>query len=338
MRFVAAAAMLALVFALGVQLTLVEADPIKLIELVLSQSRGQQTAWLVIALVPLVLFFIALLEHEKLRQERKTNNLLGTRLRGVRENLNSLDAGQRESEGAVNYLTRADETESINVLHERLIATDNLIELHRQRNEMTDVPARVEALRQQHETIRKKLGELITKKGAFEVVTKELQESEDAMEQTLARIEEDKNGNTLEEHVRKLTEFSRSTNLRCEHIERCMQSLMQHRDNFDALQARVGPLETEESGAKSILIKLDNTAHSLSARIESLEGDGETALVKRVQQLTDLKNQLQARVSVLEEDFAKLDTIHGEIAALFSRLNQAQRPVREMDASLRIVS
>jgi hypothetical protein len=337
MRFVAAVAMLALVFALGVQLTLVEADPIKLIELVLSQSRGQQTAWLVIVLVPLVLFFIALLEHEKLRQERKTNNLLGTRLRGVRENLHSLDAGQRESEAAVNYLTRADETESINVLHERLIATDNLIELHRQRNEMTDVPARVEALRQQHETIRKKLGELITKKGAFEVVTKELQESADAMEQTLARIEEDKNGNTLEGYVRKLTEFSRSTSLRCEHIERCMQSLMQHRDDFDALQARVRPLETEESGA-SILIKLDNTAHSLSARIESLEGDGETALLKRVQQLTDLKNQFQERVSVLEEDFAKLDTIHGEIAALFSRLNQAQRPVREMDASLRIVS
>jgi chromosome segregation ATPase len=338
MRFVVVAAMLALVVALGLQLALVEADPIKLVELVLSQSRGQQAAWLVIALVPLVLLFVALLEHEKLRQERKTNNLLGTRLRVVRENLTSLDAGQREGEAAINYLARTDETESINALQERLIATDHLIELQRQRNEVTDVSARVEALRQQHETIRNKLSELITKRGAIEGVIMGLQKSEDDMERTLSRIEEDKNGDTLDDRLRKLTEFSRSTTLRCEQIERCMESLMQHIKNFDALQTRVDPLENEESGAKSILIKLDNSARSLSTRIISLEGDGETSLSTRLQQLADLKSQLEDRVSVLEEDFNKLDNIHGQIAALYSRLNQAQRPIRELDSSLRIVS
>ena len=41
MRFVVLAAMLALVVALGVQLALVEADPIKLVELVLpSENEG----------------------------------------------------------------------------------------------------------------------------------------------------------------------------------------------------------------------------------------------------------------------------------------------------------
>jgi hypothetical protein len=67
MRFVVLAAMLALVVALGVQLALVEADPIKLVELVVSQSRAQQAAWLVIALVPLVLLFVALLERWSMR-------------------------------------------------------------------------------------------------------------------------------------------------------------------------------------------------------------------------------------------------------------------------------
>ena len=338
MRFVVVAAMLALVIALGVQLALVEADPIKLVELVLSQSRGQQAAWLIIALVPLVLLFVALLEHEKLRQERKTNNLLGIRLRGVRENLNSLDAGQREGEAAINYLARTDETESINALQERLIATDHLIELQRQRNEVTDVPARVEALRQQHETIRNKLSELITKRGAIEGVIMGLQESEDEMEQTLSRIEEDKNGDTLEDRLRKLTDFSRSTNLRCEQIERCMESLIQHHKNFDALQDRVYPFEDEERGVRSILIKLNNTTDLITTRIVPLEVDGETNLSMRVQQLTNLKNQVEQRVSSVVEDFAKLDAIHGEINGLFSRLNQAQRPIRELDSSLRIVS
>src|SRR5215217_7537068 len=338
MRFVVVAAMLALVIALGVQLALVEADPIKLVELVLSQSRGQQAAWLVIAVVPLVLLFVALLEHEKLRQERKTNNLLGIRLRGVRENLNSLDAGQREGEAAINYLARTDETESINALQERLIATDHLIELQRQRNDVTDVPARVEALRQQHETIRNKLSELITKRDAIEGVIMGLQKSEDDMEQTLSRIEEDKNGDTLEDRLRKLTEFSRSTTLRCEQIERCMESLIQHQKNFDALQDRVYPFEDEERGVRSILIKLNNTTDLITTRIVPLEVDGETNLSMRVQQLTNLKNQVEQRVSSVVEGFAKLDAIHGEINGLFSRLNQAQRPIRELDSSLRIVS
>jgi chromosome segregation ATPase len=158
------------------------------------------------------------------------------------------------------------------------------------------------------------------------------------MEQTLSRIEEDKNCDTLDDRLRKLTEFSRSTNLRCEHIERCMESLTQHQKNFDALQARVYPLEDEERGIRSILIKLNNTTDLITTRIVPLEVDGETNLSVRVQQLTNLKNQVEQRVSSVVEDFAKLDAIHGEINGLFSRLNQAQRPIRELDSSLRIVS
>jgi len=38
-----------------------------------------------------------------------------------------------------------------------------------------------------------------------------------------------------------------------------MESLTQHQKNFDGLQARVYPLEDEERGVRSILIKLNNT-------------------------------------------------------------------------------
>jgi len=89
---------------------------------------------------------------------------------------------------------------------------------------------------------------------------------------------------------------------------------------------------------ESILRELDSTRNVLTARIAPLEGDGETSLVRQVQQLTELKNHLAERVSILVDEFAKLDTINGEIGALFSRLNQAQRPMRELDSNLRIVS
>jgi hypothetical protein len=57
-----------------------------------------------------------------------------------------------------------------------------------------------------------------------------------------------------------------------------------------------------------------------------------------VQQFTELKNHLAERVAALVEEFRKLDTVHGEISALYSNLNQAQRPMRELDSNLRIVS
>jgi hypothetical protein len=77
MRFVVLATIIALLSALGLQLSLVEGEPIKLMELMLSQSRAQQAAWIIIAVVPLVFMFVALLEHEKLRRERQRNDLLG---------------------------------------------------------------------------------------------------------------------------------------------------------------------------------------------------------------------------------------------------------------------
>jgi len=338
MRFVAAAAIIALLLALGVELTFIEVHPLKLLEMMLSQSRVQQAAWLVVALVPLVLLFVALLENEKLRQERKTNNLLGTRLRGVRENLNNLEAGQKESESAINYLTRSDETETINALQERLSATDHLIELHRQRNEVTDVPTRVEALCQHHDAIRNKLGELIVKRRTIEGTLENLQRSEHDMQQTLAQIEEDKNGDRLEDRMRNLMEFAGSTSARCEQIEQCMESLTHYKKDFDALQGRLAPLEDQERGVESIFNEVDRSGDLLSTKLESLEGNGEASLFKRVQRLTELKKQFEYRVTRVLEQFSELDGIHGEMSTLFSRLNQAQRPARELDANLRIVS
>ena len=338
MRFIAAAAMIAFVLALGVELTFIEVDPLKLIEMMLSQSRPQQAAWLVVALMPLVLLFVALLENEKLRQERRTNNLLGTRLRGVRENLNSLEAGQRESETAINYLAGSDETETINALQERLSATDQLIELHRQRSEVADVPTRVQALCEHHDTIRNKLGELIVKRRTIEATLEDLQSSEHDMQQMLAQIEEDKNGHTLADRIRNLIEFAGSTSARCEQIERCMECLTHHKKGFDALQERLAPLENEERGVEAIFNEVNSSGNLLATRLESLEGNGEASLFKRVQRLTELKNQFEYRVTRVVEEFTKLDGIHGEISTLFSCLNQAQRPARELDANLRIVS
>jgi chromosome segregation ATPase len=135
-----------------------------------------------------------------------------------------------------------------------------------------------------------------------------------------------------------LMEFAGSTSARCEQIEQCMESLKHYKKDFDALQGRLAPLEDQERGVESIFNEVDRSGDLLSKKLESLEGNGEASLFKRVQRLTELKKQFEYRVTRVLEQFTELDGIHGEMSTLFSRLNQAQRPARELDANLRIVS
>jgi len=200
------------------------------------------------------------------------------------------------------------------------------------------VPTRVEALRVQHETVRSKLSELMAKRRTLDALLEGVQKSEENMQQTLSQIEQDKNGDTLQERMRKLTDFTRSIVLRCEEVEQCMESLTQHKNNLDTLATRLAPLEDQETGVQSILTKVKSTGNLLTAKIASLEDNEEMSLVSQVKQLTESKNLLEQRVSVLVEEFAKLDSVHGEISTLYSRLNQAQRRTRELDSSLRIAS
>jgi chaperonin cofactor prefoldin len=117
-----------------------------------------------------------------------------------------------------------------------------------------------------------------------------------------------------------------------------MEGLTQHKNNLDTLATRLAPLEDQETGVQSILSKVKSTGNLLTAKIACLDDDAEMSLVTQVEQLTGSKNLLEQRVSVLVEEFAKLDSVHEEISTLYSTLNQAQRRTRELDPNLRIVS
>ena len=118
-----------------------------------------------------------------------------------------------------------------------------------------------------------------------------------------------------------------------------MYGIAHHKKDIDALQGGLAPLEDHETGVESIFNEVDRSGDLLYTKLESLEGNGEASLFKRVQRLTELKKQFEYRVTRVVEEFSKLDGIHGEFSTLFSKLNQAhQRQARELDANLRIVS
>jgi uncharacterized coiled-coil DUF342 family protein len=338
MRILIGCSIAILVIAVGVELFFLDFKLEHLIDMIMSQPLPQRLGWIAIGTAPLLLFFVAMLEHERLVQQRKTADVLATRLRGVKDEVSALETAQKDGDRATNYLLRTDPEDAIMGLQKRLAAAQQVADVHHNRNEADDLMARVEDLRRQQNTIRERLGELIAKRRSIDLLFSELQSSQEDMEQTLSSIEEDKNGDTLQERLRKLTEFIRTSNARCEMIEISLQALLEHKSEIGTVEGRLAPLADSQTGVKSLLKALHDTQDGLAATINHLENDEGMGLAMRVQQLAEARSELEQRVTALQEQFGKLDAIHRDISGLFAKLNQAQRAAREAEPGVRIVS
>jgi len=158
------------------------------------------------------------------------------------------------------------------------------------------------------------------------------------MERTISVIEQDKDGDTLEDRLQRLSEFIGTTNSRCEEVERSMRGLLELEEKFGALQIRVAPLDEKETGVIGVLKALSDVRNRLVSTIARLEQHEGVSLAEGIRQLAETKGELEERVSSVLAQFSAIETIHKDITGLFAKLNQAQRMPRELDAGGRIVS
>jgi predicted nucleic acid-binding Zn-ribbon protein len=325
----------AVVLALGFELFAPGSGP-ALLERLLSRPVPQQFPWTVICVVSLVLLGAALLLSEKLVRQRKETALLEMRLRGVRHAVSGLEEAQRDGDAAADYLTRTDPEAAISALQGRLTKAEQAAQLHQGRNEAGDLLSRVELMRQQQVLVREKLGDVIGKRRSIETLFAELQSSQDDIERTLAVIEEDKNGDTLDERLQKIAEFIAGSGSRFEDIERSLHKLMRLKGDFGELQVRLVPLEEKETGVKGVLQSLRDQREKLVADVDRLDKDEGGNLAARVDQLAQAKKELEDQVASMLEQFSRLDGMHKDISGLFAKLSFAQRTPRELDTGVRI--
>ena len=327
-----------LVFAVSTQFLSLGYPATTLVATFLALPIAQQMSWLIICLVPLSLIAVALLQYCKLIEQRRNADILETRLRGVRQEVFGLVEAQKDSEQAAQFLLNSDPEQAISALQARIAHTDQVIQIHQHCHENGDLMGRVEEIRQQHQQIRDKLGEVIGKRRSIETLFAQLQSSQDEMERAVSIIEEDKNGETLVQRIEKLAEFSRRANSRCEEIESSMRGLMELGEKFTALQSRVAPLDKNDTGVNGVLAALSRLESRLTATLDRVEQDEGVGLAERIRQLTETRCELDERVSSVVAQFSLIDKIHKDITGLFAKLNQTQRIPRELDAGGRVVS
>jgi chromosome segregation ATPase len=196
--------------------------------------------------------------------------------------------------------------------------------LQQSRNETEGLLARVEQVRQQQQVVREKLGATIEKRRLIEPLLLELQNSQNDLDQKFAGLKAD----DLHDRLQSLTLAGERMKSRCGEIEGSKAMFMQLREDFDALQTRLGPLENRESGIKSVINGLHDIRDQLIAAMERLDRDGDVRLADRAAEFTETKRVFDERVAGLVEQFSKLDRVNKDIHALFAKLRG------EVDAQL----
>ena len=119
----------------------------------------------------------------------------------------------------------------------------------------------MEDVRERQKALMAKLGTTLEKRHAIEKSFSDFASTQRDIEEALSAIERDVSGDTLEDRIRGLTEFGDIDDVRCEEMERSMQTVVQLKEEFDVFQSRLAPLRDSHNGVKALAAPRKRTTH-----------------------------------------------------------------------------
>src|SRR5262245_16742587 len=312
-----------------------------LIGLFFSLPMPQQIAWVIICLVPLALIGAILLQHSRLIEKRKAADVLETRSRSVRQDTLGLEGEQKATEHAVEYLDRSDPEGAIKAVQARMAATEQTIQFQHERNQSTDLAGCLEQVRQQQQAMRLKLGEVIAKRRSMETSIAQLQSCQDEIDRSISVIEQDKDAETLEHRLQKLSQFVGTIGIRCEEIDRSMPVLIELEEKFQAVQRRLSPLEDKKTGVLAALTALADMRDAIDGKIAGLEQDGDARLEERLtefQKLSQFLDTTNNRCEEIDRSMPDLTELEENFEALQRRLTPLEQKKTGIIGTLKVLS
>jgi len=127
----------------------------------------------------------------------------------------------------------------------------------------------------------------------------------------------------IDSRIEELSTFIETTQDQLEDIEDRTAVFGQLKTKLAELQSRLVPLESIEGGVVSLIGQVQDIRDKLVAKIGRLEQGDNGDLAERVKTFTEAKRELEERVSVVTEHFAKLATVRKDLAGLFEKLSSA---------------
>jgi myosin heavy subunit len=277
-----------------------------------SLLRPQPIAWMCVVIAAVVVLGAAIWSHEKLQQQQRSTAMLESRLR--------LEEAQRDVDRATSQLGRTVSDPAMRELQERLSRAEKELAAQLQRGEADEFRARVEEIHARQQALKERLGAVITSRKLVERLFLEYESTQADIERTLAGIETDEKGDSLDARIGNLSQFTKLTQSRLHELEQARQMLLELNTEYEALQGRLAPLKDERAGIKGLIHALNDMSAELIGNLEALERDGGVRLAERISRIAETRRELSQRLSTLADELCKLDDSHRDMVSLFARL------------------
>src|SRR5262249_49946605 len=184
--------------------------PDALLQFVRSQPGPLEIAWIAIVVIALVVLAAAIWANEQLRRQRNTTEMLESRLR--------LEAAQKDVDVATYQLAGTVPDSAMQELQDRLSRAEQEVAAQQHRSEVREFEARVEEIRARQQALKDKLGEAVAKRKSVEQLFAEHAITQQDIDHTLAGLEVDPQGDTLDKRIGSLSQFTKLTESRFQEI------------------------------------------------------------------------------------------------------------------------
>jgi DNA repair exonuclease SbcCD ATPase subunit len=311
------------VFAVGYIFVAQAQDLAALFEAFRSEPLAQKLAWFLIVLIPLALIPTALWLCDAVIRQRKAAAALELRLGGVRQGVQDLAKAQVDAESAVRHLVRSDPEDAIGAVAQRLTEAERVTQIQESRNEIGDLQTRVETLRAQQQSLRERLTPVLEKRRSIEQLFGELDSRENDIERALAEIASSDDATAIDVRLNNLMEFVRQGHARCDEIESAAKTAANLKQDYADLGTRIAPFGAVEDGVVRRVKELTEIRDRLAAEIDVLQTTPQGDLAARVQTFADDKKKLDDGLANIEQQFSKLATLRRDVDGLSGNFDRA---------------
>ena len=209
------------------------------------------------------------------------------------------------------------------------IARDNLakaIEALETTSEGEVLSARVAALDAGKRDAEQRIGRLEGSYAVLDAIRRDLAEFKKRQEDiamSLAEVESDPDGKSLNDRLAELDQFSATARGRLRALQEILTTLNRYRKDLIHSENELLPLRAPAEGIHALIEELNKRHAELVAALDDVETSGNQTLGSRVVGLADGKRIAEQRIAEIYRHFAQLESIRSEIAAAFADLNGA---------------
>lgn len=296
-------------------------EPNEAFSTILRWPIEQRIALLAIGGAVLSVIGAGIWQSDKLAHQTRVIDALRRKIQGIRDDASLMEKNQGVADAAVSHLVGTDPVATVDDIQQRLASAEKHTSVQQGQDDAVDLQSRMDEIRRRQQALRTQLGSASDRRRGIEPVLAEVKDRQVLLERSLAALEKDDSGNSLDSRLGESESFLTQSQTRLDALEGMFVKLKQLKERSEQIQAEILPLESSESGIKFAFGEVVALRNQLDTALAELEKDENGTVKERMERLLKSKLEIEQRIAALTECFSSLEAIRRDIGGHFESLN-----------------